>query len=178
EVLRTTFAVSAGEPIQVIHQAEPMALPMIDLAFLDESDREAQAQETASIEARRWFDLEGGPLIRATLLRMSERDHVLLLIMHHIVMDGWSVGVLTREVAALYDAYLKGETSPLADLPIQYADFARWQREWLSGERLEGQLEYWKRHLAGELPALELPTDRARPPMQTFRGATVHFTLS
>src|SRR5207244_11405121 len=110
------------------------------------------------------------------LLRLGESEHVVLLTLHHIVSDGWSIGVFVREVAALYPAFAAGEPSPLAELPIQYADFALWQRDWLQGEVLERQLTYWKEQLA-DLPTLQLPTDRPRPPIQTFRGASEPFRI-
>src|SRR5205085_2495253 len=111
-----------------------------------------------------------GPLLRVILVKMSDEDHVVLDAMDHIITDGWSQSVLVREVATLYDAYLAGEPSPLPELPIQYADFAVWQREWLQGETLETQLSYWREQLAGVPHALELPTDRPRPPVQSFHG--------
>ena len=125
----------------------------------------------ASEEAKRPFDLAQGPLFRASLLRLAEDDHVLLLTMHHIVSDGWSMGIFTRELTALYEAFSEGKPSPLPELPIQYADFAVWQREWLQGEVLEKQLSYWRERLGGDLPVLELPTDRSRPAVQTYAGA-------
>src|SRR5262249_42229158 len=115
---------------------------------------------------------------RTTLLHPSSHEHVLLLTMHHIISDGWSVGVLVRELGALYDAFSRGGPSPLPELPIQYADYAAWQRQWLSGEVLEAQLAYWKQKLEGAPPALELPTDRPRPPAQTYRGAALPVVLS
>ncbi|MFP5264051.1 MAG: amino acid adenylation domain-containing protein, partial [Blastocatellia bacterium] len=177
EILRTTFAEYEGEPVQIIRPAEPMTLPLIDLREVEEAEREVRARKLAAGESRRPFDLARGPLFRVTLLRLREDHHVLVVVMHHIVSDGWSVGVLTNELAALYDAFAKGEPSPLAPLPIQYADFALWQREWLRGEALETQLQYWKRQLEGDIGALELPTDRPRPPVQSFRGATLQFSL-
>ena len=123
------------------------------------------------------FDLAHGPLLRLRLLRLGAEEHVLLLTMHHIISDGWSMSVLIREVAALYEAYASGASSPLAELPIQYADFAVWQREWLGSGVLEQQLEYWRQQLGGELPLLELPSDRARPAVQSNRGARQMFQL-
>ena len=124
----------------------------------------------ADEEAQQPFDLMRGPLFRFRLVRLAEEQHILLLTMHHIISDGWSLGVLGRELAALYQAYSAGQSSPLAELAIQYADFAVWQREWLQGEVLEKQLAYWREQLGGELPVLELTTDRPRPPIQTYRG--------
>ena len=133
--------------------------------------REAKARELATEEASRPFDFVTGPLLRATLLRLSPEDRVLLLTMHHIVSDGWSMGILYRELSVLYEAFLKGKPSPLSELPIQYADFAVWQREWLQGKKLEEQLTFWKERLR-DITTLELPTDHPRPSMQTFHGAT------
>ena len=131
----------------------------------------------ASEEALRPFDLARGPLLRARLLRLCEEEHVLLLTLHHIVADGWSLGVLVRELSLLYAAYLRGADSPLEELPIQYADFAVWQRETVSEEVLREQLDYWKKSLAGAPPVLELPTDRPRPPSPCFDGAHESFVL-
>ena len=136
-------------------------------------------QRLAKAEAeQRPFDLATGPLLRVQLLRLGEEDHVVLFTMHHIISDGWSLGVLVKEVATLYEAYIKGEASPLPELEIQYADYAVWQREWLQGEVLEEQLSYWQRQLGGELPVLELPTDRPRPAVQSYRGARQSITIS
>jgi hypothetical protein len=129
----------------------------------------------AEEDAHRRFDLTKGPLLRANLLRLGETEHVLLLTIHHIISDGWSVGVFVRELAALYEAYTAGRPSPLQELSIQYADFAAWQRDWLQGERLEEQLSYWRAQLSDAPPLLELPTDRPRPPVQSYKGA--HETL-
>jgi amino acid adenylation domain-containing protein len=171
EVLRTTFREEAGEPVPVVAPADvdPVALlPVVDLRGPD-ADR--RADEIAAEEARRPFDLAGGPLLRARLLRLAEDEHRLLLTLHHVVADGWSQAVLVREVSELYTAFLRGQASPLPELPLQYADFARWQRGWLQGELLDRQLAYWQAQLAGELPPLELPTDRPRPAIASDRGA-------
>ena len=178
ESLRTTFAVAGGQPVQVIHPASEMTLEVEDLCAFAESERESEARRLAGEEARRPFDLSAGPLLRARLLRLSEEEHVLLFTMHHIVSDGWSMGVLVNEVARLYEAFLKGEASPLPELPVQYADFAAWQRGWMQGEVLERELQYWRGRLGGELPVLELPTDRPRPAVQTFHGRQESFVLS
>ncbi|MCA1633792.1 MAG: amino acid adenylation domain-containing protein, partial [Acidobacteria bacterium] len=170
EVLRTTFETVGEEPRQVIHPAEPIRLGVRDLSPMAEEEREAEAVRLAAEESRRPFDLSRDLMLRASLLRLGEQDHVVLFTLHHIASDGWSMGVLVREVAALYQSYLKGEESPLEELPIQYADYAAWQRARLQGEALEGQLSYWKRQLSG-LPVLELPTDRPRPAVQSFKGA-------
>ncbi|MFL5539509.1 MAG: amino acid adenylation domain-containing protein, partial [Longimicrobiaceae bacterium] len=171
EALRTVFAEVDGSPVQVIAPFGGFALPVEDLSALSEVDRRAAAEQRAGEEAARPFDLAAGPLFRAALLRLGEEDHVLLLSMHHIVSDGWSMGVLFRELSALYAAYREGRESPLPELAVQYADYAVWQREQLAGEVLDRQLAYWKERLAGAPELLELPTDHPRPAVQTFRGA-------
>jgi amino acid adenylation domain-containing protein len=177
EALRTTFASVEGRPMQVIAASGAVGLRVVDLGDIEEGEREDRVREEIAAEARRPFDLVGGPLVRASLLRVAAQEHVLLVTLHHIVSDGWSMGVLIREVGALYDALKVGKTSPLPELPIQYADFASWQREWLSGERLEQQLGYWRERLKGAPGALDLPTDRLRPAARTHRGARHAFTL-
>ncbi|MBV9774815.1 MAG: amino acid adenylation domain-containing protein, partial [Gemmatimonadetes bacterium] len=169
ESLRTTFAERGGVPVQVIHPPAPVPLPVLDLRELPEAEREAT--RLAAAEAQRPFDLARGPLLRSTLLRLADDDHVLCFTMHHVVSDGWSMGVLVREVSALYNALSRGEPSPLPELPVQYADFALWQRAWLSGETLERQLSYWRDRLAGAPALLELPTERPRPAVSDHRGA-------
>ena len=170
EALRTTFTVLDTEPVQVIGAANGR-LDLVDLSGLSPEVREREAQRRIAEEIQRPFDLELGPLFRTSLLRVGEAEHVLLLTVHHIVSDGWSMGVLQHELETLYNAFRLGQSSPLSELPIQYADFAVWQRDWLQGELLERQIAYWKAHLEGAPALLELPTDRPRPPMQTFRGA-------
>ncbi|MEO5726492.1 MAG: amino acid adenylation domain-containing protein, partial [Byssovorax sp.] len=175
EVLRTTFVTLEGRAAQVIHPARlAWELPVVDLSHLPEP--EAHAQQHMAEEAAQPFDLATGPLLRTTLLRLGVDDHLLLVTMHHIVSDGWSMGVLVHEMAALYEAFLEGRPSPLPELSVQYADFATWQRSWLSGEVLARELAYWKERLADASP-LELPTDRPRPPVQTSRGAHTAVTL-
>jgi amino acid adenylation domain-containing protein len=175
EALRTRFPVEDGEPTQTIVPIELFAtgsLPLADLSALPPAPRMAEARRQAMAEAVRPFDLAAGPVSRSALLRLTEEEHVGLLTQHHIVSDAWSRGVLLAELSALYAAAREGRPSPLPELPIQYADFALWQRAWLSGEVLERQLDYWRREL-GDVPhALDLPTDRPRPPQQSFRGAT------
>ncbi|HEX8273711.1 MAG TPA: condensation domain-containing protein, partial [Longimicrobiaceae bacterium] len=177
EALRTVFRETDGSPVQVIRPFTGFALPVEDLSGLGEAEREAQVKSRATDEAARPFDLASGPLFRATLLRLSDEEHVLLLGVHHVVSDGWSMGVLFRELSALYEAYREGRESPLSELPVQYADFAVWQREQLSGEALERQLSYWKERLSGAPELLELPTDHPRPAVQSFRGAYEHVQL-
>jgi amino acid adenylation domain-containing protein len=177
EALRTTFAIIADQPSQVIASAGTFALRVRDLGDQLGEAREAEAQRLAIEEARQPFDLARGPMLRVLLLRLAPADHILVITIHHIASDGWSVGVLTRELAALYDAYHDGRPSPLGELPIQYADFAAWQRAWLQGEVLEQQLAYWRTQLS-DAPALQLPTDHPRPIEQTYVGATRRFTLA
>jgi amino acid adenylation domain-containing protein len=178
ESLRTTFAIMDGSPVQIINPPEPFALPLVDLRHLPEQERPAQVKRLAGDEAARPFDLERGTLLRVSVLRLKEDEHVLLLTMHHIISDGWSLGILTSEVATLYAAFNVGASSPLPELPIQYADYAHWQREWFQGEVLEAQLSYWRRQLADAPPGLELPPDRLRSIAPTFRSATQTIRLS
>jgi amino acid adenylation domain-containing protein len=178
EILRTNFVTVDSQPVQVISPPGDFTLPIVDLRQVAPDRREALGRRLAVEESRRVFDLAHGPLIRARLLRLDREDHVILFNMHHIISDGWSLGVLAREVAALYDAFCQGRTSPLADLKIQYADFAAWQRQWLDGETLERQLTYWKEHLEGAPQEINLPIDRPRPPAQTYIGQTQSFGLS
>ncbi|HEY0022716.1 MAG TPA: non-ribosomal peptide synthase/polyketide synthase [Longimicrobium sp.] len=178
ESLRTVFAEADDSPVQVIAPFGGFTLPVEDLSALGEAEREAAVRRLAGEEARRPFDLSAGPLFRAALLRLGDEAHVLLISMHHIVSDGWSMGVFFREMSALYAAYREGRESPLSELPVQYADYAVWQREQLAGEVLDRQLAYWRERLAGAPELLELPADHPRPPVQTFRGATVPVALS
>ena len=178
EALRTTFATAAGEPVQVIHPAVAVSLPLIDLSRLGETVREGEAERLSREEAGQVFSLERGPLLRARLIKESEQEHVALLTMHHIVSDGWSMGVLIKEVAALYGAYQAGAESALAELRIQYADYAAWQRKWLQGEVLERELSYWREQLAGAPAVLELPADRPRPATPSQRGARQSLVLT
>jgi amino acid adenylation domain-containing protein len=170
ESLRTSFTLVGGEPMQRVDGAPEWPLTVVDLSGGPEAAREGEVRRRRLEEARRPFDLSSGPLVRGVLLRLTDVEHVLLLTLHHIVTDGWSAGILFRELAALYAAFAAGRPSPLPDLPIQYADFACWQREWLRGHRVQPLLEYWKTHLAAPLPVLELPADRPRPAVQTDRG--------
>jgi amino acid adenylation domain-containing protein len=172
ESLRTTFAEVDEVPVQVISGPAPLPLPVVDLAGLPEGVRPAEARGLTAAEALRPFDLQRGPLARAALLRLGPEEHVGLLTLHHIVSDGWSTAVLTREVAALYEAFASRRRPALPELPVQYADYAVWQRGWLSGEVLEEQVAYWRRQLEGAPPVLDLPADRERPDVQRFRGAT------
>jgi amino acid adenylation domain-containing protein len=183
EALRTTFTAVDGQPVQVIHSQlqrhSDGALAVVDLAHLERhSDgAEAEARRLMGLERRAAFNLEEGPLLRASLLRLGAEEHILLLSVHHIVTDGWSMGILRRELSALYHAFSKGQPSPLPELAIQYADYATWQREWLQGQVLEAQLAYWLAHLHPLPPALDLPADHQRPPIQTFHGSTRTFCI-
>ena len=181
ESLRTSFPAVAGEPRQQIAAAAKATSPLIaliDLSQLASKEQEAQVQHLSRAEAQRAFDLSGGPLLRVRLLRLRPTEHVVLVTMHHIISDGWSMQVLVREVSALYAAYSAGEVSPLAELGVQYGDYAVWQREWLRDEVLEKQLAYWREQLGGELPVLELPASGERGVVQSQRGETVEVQLS
>jgi len=171
EALRTTFVAIEGRPAQVIAPRLSIPLPIVDLRTFQEPARVAETRRLIDEAAQHSFDLARGPLLRASLLRLADEAYILLLTMHHIVADGWSIAVFLRELAVLYAACASGQPSPLPALPVQYVDFAIWQHEWLQGELLERQLAYWKSRLAGSLPVLELPTDQLRPPVRTFRGA-------
>ncbi|HEV2728117.1 MAG TPA: amino acid adenylation domain-containing protein, partial [Solirubrobacterales bacterium] len=159
ESLRTSFPSVEGKPVQLIHPPRPLDVAVEDLTALPEAGRGEEARRLAAGEAALPFDLSAGPLVRVRLLRLAEEEHVLLLTMHHVVSDGWSMTVLVGELTTLYAAYARGEESPLEELPIQYADYSVWQREWLRGEVLERELSYWRAQLGGA-PTLELPTDR------------------
>jgi aspartate racemase len=171
EVLRATFPTVEGWPLQVIAPTQSLTLSVVDLSHVPLTTREFQVRRLVCQEALRPFDLAQGPLMIATLLRLDGEEHVLLLVMHQIVFDGWSARILIRELTTLYEAFSTGRSSPLPELPIQYADFAHWQRGWLHGQVLERQLSYWREKLASAPPTLDLPADRPRPPVQTFRGA-------
>jgi hypothetical protein len=177
EVLRTTFAMVEGRPAPVFAEEPNLRLLLVDLSELAAGEREAEVELRAAEEAERPFDLAHGPLLRVTLLRLAPEEHMVLVVMHHIVSDGWSISVLNREVAALYEAYAAGQPSPLPELPVQYADYAVWQRRWLEGGSLNQQVAYWKERLAGAT-ALDLPCDWPRPATPSYRGACLRFTLS
>jgi pristinamycin I synthase-3/4 len=177
EALRTTFVEVAGAPVQVIGEGA-VAFPIVDLAGLPEAVRDTEVGRVAQAEAERPFDLARGPLVRTTLLALDPEDHVALVTLHHVVSDGWSMGVLVQEIGALYAAFREGGSSPLAPLPVQYADYAAWQRSWLQGDELRGQLDHWRQVLAGAPPVLDLPADRPRPAVESFRGGRVDGALS
>jgi thioesterase domain-containing protein/acyl carrier protein len=169
ESLRTVFETVDGQPVEVVVPEMSIRLPVDDLRHIPVAARPARADALAIEEARVSFDLFTGPLIRTRLLRLDDEDYVLLVTVHHIISDGWSIGIISREVGTLYDAHCGGISRPLPDLPLQYADFAVWQNDWLKSNQLADQLSYWVRQLA-DLPLLELPTDRPRPAILTSNG--------
>ena len=171
EVLRTTFVAEDGNPVQVIGEPRAVPLSVSELDILPEAEREAELYRQLAREVRRPFDLARDVMLRGALYRLRPAEHVLLLTMHHIASDAWSMGVLLRELGALYRAFATHEPPSLPALPIQYADYAVWQRHWLQGKILEKQLTYWKQQLGNAPPVLELPTDRPRPAVQSYRGS-------
>ncbi|QKQ75236.1 non-ribosomal peptide synthetase [Nostoc sp. TCL240-02] len=173
EILRTTFPAIDGKPLQIISPSLTINIPVLDLQGLEESE----VQQIVTKEARQPFDLSNGPLLRVTLLRLGPESHVLVLIMHHIITDGWSMGIFIQELSNFYRAFTLDSPSLLPELPIQYADFAVWQRQWLTEEIQKQQLNYWKQKLANAPPLLELPTDKPRPAVHTFCGATQEFQI-
>ena len=178
EVLRTTFPKSDGKPVQVISPSLTLSITRVNLYDLSLDELEAEIQQIATEEARKPFDLAKGPLFRATLLCMEDEEHILLLTMHHIISDGWSLGVLYRELSVLYENFSAGKSSQLPDIPIQYADYAMWEQKRLKKKFLESQYTYWEKQLSGNLPIMELPSDKLRPAIRTFRGAKYFFTLN
>nr|MDZ8289085.1 amino acid adenylation domain-containing protein [Nostoc sp. ChiSLP01] len=178
EALRTNFVIVDGQSTQIIQTQTNWTLSIIDWQHLPLGEQESTLQQLVQQHAIQPFDLASEPLIRATLIVLSETEHVLSVCMHHIVSDGWSIGVFIQELAALYNAYSQGQTSPLTPLPIQYADFAIWQRQWLQGDILQSQLNYWQQQLKDAPALLSLPTDRPRPAVQTFAGAHQEFAIS
>jgi thioesterase domain-containing protein len=172
ETLRTRFGTEAGHPVQVVTANPPIEATLIDLTGIAESGRYAEAHRIASQQASIPFNLAAGPLLRLKLIRLAAEESILLCVMHHIVCDGWSLGILTRELSALYDQYSGGPCALLTTLRIQYPDYAQWQREWIANNVLAGQLQYWKRQLAGAPALLRLPLDNVRPAEQTYDGAS------
>ena len=170
EALRTVFAVQDGVPVQVITPRVVVPLHRDELRIGGDNERRIRAEALTGEEARRRFDLAKGPLIRTRLLQIANDEHMLLVTIHHIVADGWSIGILTHELAALYDGHCRGTSPAVPELTIQCGDFAIWQEEWLRSQDLNDQVAYWRRQLA-DLPLLEVPTDRPRGPTQTFRGS-------
>ncbi|HLO50179.1 MAG TPA: amino acid adenylation domain-containing protein [Kamptonema sp.] len=178
ESLRTTFKMMEGQPLQIISPSLTIKLPIVNLSDVPLSEQKKQIQLIANQQSQSPFDLAQGPLLRWMLLQTCQQDYVLLVTMHHIIYDGWSYGILMRELAALYEAFSNNQSSPLSELPIQYADFALWQQQSLKGEALETQIAYWKQRLGNTPPLLQLPTDYPRPAVQTFRGARKTFSLT
>ena len=177
EILRTTFVADEGQGRQVINQHQRWELPTISLEPLSPDEQEEVIKARFKGDAHTSFDLINGPLLRTRLIRLNNLEHVIIVTMHHIISDGWSMGVFIQEMALLYDAFRQDKSSPLGNLTIQYADYSLWQREWLSGDRLDRQLRYWKTRLDG-VPVLELPTDYPRPPVHSYDGRNLHFSLS
>ncbi|MGH9928698.1 MAG: amino acid adenylation domain-containing protein, partial [Pyrinomonadaceae bacterium] len=178
EILRTTISTIDGNPVQVIAAPSEFELQVTDLGSLRKEDREPEALRLAAAEARWSFDLSRDRLFRPALIRLSEHQHILILTMHHMISDGWSFGILIEELSALYTSFCDSKPLSLSDLTIQYADFALWQREQLQGEKLESLLSYWKTQLDSAPAVIELPTDRPRPPVQSYQGAAVSFVVS
>ncbi|OBQ35366.1 MAG: non-ribosomal peptide synthetase, partial [Anabaena sp. MDT14b] len=178
EILRTSIQTVNGLPIQVIHPQVTTSINVVDLQQLLAPERETLLEQQIQLEASIPFNLENAPLIRCILLQVTDREYVLLLTMHHIVSDGWSMGIFISELSSLYAAFCAGDPSPLPALPLQYADFAVWQKRWLSGVVLETQLNYWRSQLQGSPELLQLPTDRPRPVVQTYHGRTQSFELN
>lgn len=176
ESLRTVFVVRNGYPLAVVMPEMRLSIPLIELGDTSPAEQDSRIQRAVADQAEQVLDLEKGPLTRVALLRVSQQMHVLVVVMHHIISDGWSFRVFRKELQTLYTAYTTAAPVSLVELPVQYADFARWQRKWLDGERMRIQLAYWKKQLA-DLSQLELPLDRPRPPVQTYRGAKVRSTL-
>jgi thioesterase domain-containing protein/acyl carrier protein len=177
EVMRSVFSEVDGAPFQTLLPPETVSLPLIDIRHFPEDVRITEAARLAIEESRKPFHLDQGPLWRFALIRIAGDDHVLLITAHHIAIDGWSRGVFLRELGMLYPAYLRRALSPLKDLPLQYADYAAWQAEWVESGQVRRQLDYWKRELAGASTFLPVRTDRPRPPKQSFRGARHRFDL-
>jgi hypothetical protein len=177
EIMRVTFTTVDGRPWQRISTCERLELKLVDLSLLKQDDREARIQSLAKVEIGRPFDLSRGPLLRIVLLRLREQEHVVILTMHHIISDGWSLGILINEVGSLYQVFTAGTPSSLPELPIQYTDFAAWQRKWLTGKVLREQLAYWIQQLDGAPAFLNIPADRPRSLVQTFRGESRPFVL-
>ena len=178
EILRTSFRVRQRQPLQIISQPTQVTLPLVNLSALPEHEQEIKIQQVKRDEATQPFDLSQDLLLRGKLVRLAETEHILLITTHHIVFDGWSFDIFCRELSTLYDAFDADRPSPLGDLPIQYVDFAAWQRAWLRDEKLEFLLTYWRDQLNHPPPALQLPSDRPRPAVQTLRGAWHSFVLS
>ncbi|PMB44418.1 non-ribosomal peptide synthetase [Fischerella thermalis CCMEE 5201] len=177
EVLRTSLTVVDGQPVQVINQAVPLTLAVEDLRLFSENERTQVAQRLASELAQQPFDLSAQSLLRAKILQLNDKNYYLIITLHHIIADGWSISILLKELTVLYEAFSSGKLSPLPELPIQYRDFVNWQRKWIDSERIQPLLTYWKQKLQGELPVMNLPIDRPRSRVQTFKGAQAKLVL-
>ena len=178
EILRTNFLEIEGNPFQIIHPPQPVKLSVIDLQEFASTDRETKLHRLANQEAQTPFKLEKDALLRVTLLRLAPQEHILLITFHHIIADAWSIGIFLRELSSLYKSFVEAKPVTLPNLPIQYADFAQWQNQHLTKDTLVDQITYWEKQLAGIPPVLELPTDRPRPPVQTFNGGAEFFEIS
>ena len=177
ETLRTTFDTVDDEPSQIVHPFRERTFPLIDITDVPPEQLNARIYNLARREAATPFNLRTGPLLRVTFIKAADDDHVILFTMHHIISDGWSMGVFVSEITALYDAFSKNRPSPLPPLDIQYGDFAEWQQEYIAGDVLEKQLDFWKSYLGGSLPILELPADKPRPTVQTMVGANAEIMV-
>jgi NRPS condensation-like uncharacterized protein/acyl carrier protein len=177
EILRTTFPAVDEQPVQAILPYTRLKLPIVEFGAPSIQQREDEVRRLAIEEAQQPFDLARGPLVRVKLIRLAEDEHIFLLTSHHIINDRWSTSLFMRELAAHYRAFLTGKSSPLPSLPIQYADFAQFQRQWLRGKVLDAQLDYWQKHLNGNLPILKLPTDHPTPTVSTYQGASQYLVL-
>src|SRR5947209_14500188 len=175
--LRTVFESLNGECRQVVLSDIQIECPVVDLSHFPEATRESEAVRVITEEGKRPFDLSTGPLFRCLVVRLGPEHHILLLVLHHIIVDGWSISILFREVTSSYAAMLKGHAPSLPDIPLQYAEYARWQRQYMSGEVLDQRLAYWKSKLAGSPFVLDLPTDYPRPSIASWHGATEELVL-
>jgi NRPS condensation-like uncharacterized protein len=178
DILRTTFVVIGDRPYQVIAPSLKISLPVTELSYLLKAERDSEVRRIATEMVQHNFDLENGPLVHTQLLRLQDGEFVFFWGAHHIIFDAWSTNVFMNELAILYEAFTNDTQASLPELPIQYADFASWQRKWLQGEVLEKQLEYWRQHLRDAPDLLDLPTDRPRAERQRFQGGTQFFKLS
>jgi amino acid adenylation domain-containing protein len=177
EILRTSFVLTNNQPTQIVAPNRITSIPVEDLQKLSSEVQQVEVNRLVKKEAQQSFSLDTDSLLRTKLLRLGQQSHVFILTIHHIISDGWSIGLFVQELAALYESFLTKATYPLVDLPIQYADFAEWHRHWLQGDRLKQQLDYWKQQLAGVPPVLQMPTDHQRPSVQTFRGNIEKFYI-
>lgn len=178
EILRTTFKTIDSQPVQFISPPSNVSVALVDLSQFDEVTKSSEVARYRKHEIETCFDVVQGPLWRTRVLRLDAEEHIVLFTMHHAISDGWSMIVLIQEMAELYRAFLAGRPSPLPELPVQYADYAVWQREWLQGDVLATQVDYWRRHLAGAPPRIELPTDRPHTPNRTTDGAFHEFSFA